>query len=64
MVLAIHLAYWQQTILKSIGVLVCVLLPAEPRGAAQTDVLKAHRPKNGQSAHNHALCALVPQSKP
>ena len=28
MVLAIHLAYWQQTILKSIGVLLCVLLPA------------------------------------
>jgi NADH-quinone oxidoreductase subunit H len=28
MVLAIHLAYWQQTILRSIGVLLCVLLPA------------------------------------
>ncbi|MEY2433259.1 MAG: NADH-quinone oxidoreductase subunit [Acidimicrobiaceae bacterium] len=28
MTVAIHLAYWQQTILKSIGVLVCVLLPS------------------------------------
>ncbi|MEY2459241.1 MAG: NADH-quinone oxidoreductase subunit [Acidimicrobiaceae bacterium] len=28
MTLAIHLAYWQQTIIKSIGVLLCVLLPA------------------------------------
>src|SRR5947209_9652253 len=28
MTLAIHLAYWQQTIIKCIGVLLCVLLPA------------------------------------
>jgi hypothetical protein len=41
-----------------------MLLLANPRGAAQTDVLKAHRPKNGQNAHNHAVCALVPQSEP
>jgi hypothetical protein len=31
--------------------------------AAQTDVLKAQRPKNGQSAHIHALCALVTQAE-
>ena len=28
MTLAIHLAYWQQSIIKAVGVLLCVLLPA------------------------------------
>ena len=29
--------------------------------ASQTDVLKAHRPKNHQNGHTQALCALVTQ---
>jgi hypothetical protein len=42
----------------------CMLPVTGPFGATQTDVIKAQRLKNGQSAHNQTVCALVPQAEP